>query len=265
MGVSNHLLSILNFITALLSIPILGAGIWLATKHSSDCVRFLQWPVIAIGLFILLVSLAGLLGSCCRVTWLLWVYLVVMFLLIVLLFCFTVFAFVVTNKGAGEAVTNAHFKEYHLGDYSWWLQKQVNKASNWDKFKSCLADAKVCNHLDDDYKTSQDFYGADLSSVQSGCCRPPSACGFTFVTATTWSNATSLAADPDCTTWSNDTSQLCYDCNSCKAGVLQNVKQDWRLVAIVNVVMLVILIIVYSVGCCAIRNVRMGKYDGGYA
>ncbi|KAJ4969860.1 hypothetical protein NE237_002959 [Protea cynaroides] len=77
---------------------------------------FLEKPVVALGvLFLLLVSLAGLVGSCCRISFLLWLYLVVMFLLIVILVCFTIFAFVVTNKGAGEVVSERGYKEYKLG------------------------------------------------------------------------------------------------------------------------------------------------------
>ncbi|KAI5058358.1 hypothetical protein GOP47_0026528 [Adiantum capillus-veneris] len=262
MGVSNNLIGILNFITAALSIPIIGAGIWLATKHNTDCMRFLQWPVIIIGVFILLVSLAGLFGSCCRITWLLWVYATVMFLLIILLFCFTVFAFVVTNKGAGDAVSGKGFKEFHLGNYSNWLQKQVNKASVWEKIESCLADSKTCNRLSSEYANEGLFDAADLSPIQSGCCKPPSACGFTYVNSTNWINPTSPTIDSDCTTWSNNANELCYNCNSCKAGVLENVKKDWRIVGIVNVVVLVILIIVYSMSCCALRNIKRDKHYG---
>lgn len=50
---------------------------------------FFEKPVIAIGVFLMLVSIAGLIAACCRVSWLLWVYLLAMFLLIFLLFCFT--------------------------------------------------------------------------------------------------------------------------------------------------------------------------------
>eukprot|EP00250_Pteridium_aquilinum_P021376 c25098_g1_i2 orf=224-1027(+) len=265
MGVSNHLIGILNFITAALSIPIIGAGIWLATKHNTDCMRFLQWPVIIIGVFILLVSLSGLLGAWCRVTWLLWVYATVMFLLVLLLFCFTVFAFVVTNKGAGDAVSGKGFKEFHLGNYSTWLQKQVNKASVWNKIESCLADSKTCSRLASKYTTdSQAFYDADLSPIQSGCCKPPSSCNYTYVSPINWTASTnaSVGADVDCQTWSNDVSQLCYECNSCKAGVLQNVKKDWRKVGIVNIIVLVILIIVYTLSCCALKNVKRDKSYG---
>ncbi|KAF6146368.1 hypothetical protein GIB67_020462 [Kingdonia uniflora] len=77
------------------------------------------------------------------------VYLCVMFLLIVLLFCFTIFAFVVTNKGAGEVVSERGYKEYNFGDYSNWLQKRVNGNKNWRKINSCLMDSKVCkSHVD---------------------------------------------------------------------------------------------------------------------
>ena len=86
MTVSNNLVGILNFLTFLLSIPIVIAGVWLRKHGASECERFLDKPVIIIGVFLMLVSLAGLVGACCRVSWLLWVYLLVMFLLIATLF-----------------------------------------------------------------------------------------------------------------------------------------------------------------------------------
>ncbi|ERN07151.1 hypothetical protein AMTR_s00019p00136590 [Amborella trichopoda] len=165
---SNNLIGILNFITFLLSIPILGGGIWLSHRASTDCEKFLDGPIIALGVFLMVVSLAGLVGSCCKVTWLLWFYLLVMFLLIVLLFCFTIFAFVVTNKGVGEVVSGKGYKEYKLGDYSNWLQKRVSNTKNWNKIKSCLSDAKVCKSLAEDEKNEPEaiFYAKHLSPIQ---------------------------------------------------------------------------------------------------
>ncbi|KAJ6811039.1 tetraspanin-8-like [Iris pallida] len=82
---SNKLVGVLNLLTFLLSIPILAGGVWLSHHGTSDCDKFLQGPVIAIGVFLMAVSLAGLVGACCRNSLLLWVYLCVMFLLILLL------------------------------------------------------------------------------------------------------------------------------------------------------------------------------------
>jgi hypothetical protein len=166
MGCSNFLTGFLNFVTFVLSLPIIGVGIWLAKQHNTVCIRFLQWPVIIIGVFILLVSFAGMVGAWCRVSCLLWVYLFVMLLLILLLFVFTIFAFAVTNAGAGHALSGKGYKEYHLGDYSTWLQRKVDNPSYRDKIKSCLSDAKVCNNLDNEYPTLTKFNAASLSPIE---------------------------------------------------------------------------------------------------
>ena len=165
---SNNLVGILNFIVFLLSIPILAGGIWLSQNGSTECEGFLDKPVIALGGFLMVVAIVGLIGSCCRVTWLLWTYLFVMFLLILLVFSITVFAFVVTNKGAGEKVSGRGYKEYRLGDYSNWLQKRVNSDKNWNKIRSCLVDSKVCSKLDDKLVgvPVNNFYNEHLTALQ---------------------------------------------------------------------------------------------------
>ncbi|CAL8990874.1 unnamed protein product [Prunus brigantina] len=259
MKISNNLVGLLNFITFLLSIPIVVAGVWLSKQGSTECEKFLDKPVIILGVFLMLVSLAGLIGACCRVSWLLWVYLLVMFLLIVVLFAFTIFAFVVTNKGAGKVVSGKGYKEYRLGDYSNWLQKRVNSTKNWNKIKSCLIDSKVCSTFQDKYvkDTITDLYKENLSALQAGCCKPSDDCGFTYMSPTNWNdNGTTSSSNPDCSTWANDAKVLCFNCQSCKAGLLDNIKSNWKKTAVVNIVFLIFLIIVYSVGCCAFRNTR---------
>ena len=165
---SNNVVGLINILTFLLSIPIIVAGVWLSKQGSTECERWLEKPVIALGVFLMIISLAGLIGACCRVSWLLWVYLLVMFLLIVLLFAFTIFAFVVTNKGAGEAVSNRGYKEYRLGDYSNWLQKRVNNAKTWNRIKSCLQSGKVCTEFQTKFlnDTVNEFYNENLSALQ---------------------------------------------------------------------------------------------------
>uniref|UniRef100_A0ACD5Y9C8 Uncharacterized protein n=1 Tax=Avena sativa TaxID=4498 RepID=A0ACD5Y9C8_AVESA len=262
---SNTMIGVLNAITFLLSVPILAGGIWLrARADGTECERYLAAAFIAVGVFLMAVSIAGLVGACCRVTCLLWFYLVAMFVLIVVLFAFTVFAFVVTNKGAGEAVSGRGFKEYRLGDYSNWLQKRVENNKNWNKIRGCLVDSKVCKKLEDKQETFEQFIKSDLSPIQSGCCKPPTSCGFSFVNSTQWTGTPSNTSDPDCGAWGNDASTLCYGCNSCKAGVVATLKTDWKRIAIVNIVFLVFIVIVYSVGCCAFRNNRRDHRNGGY-
>lgn len=290
---SNNLVGILNFIVFLLSIPIIAGGIWLSRQGTSDCEKFLDTPVIVIGVFLLLVSLAGFIGACCRVTWLLWIYLFVMFILIVLLFVFTIFAFAVTNRGAGQVLSNRGYKEYRLGDYSNWLQNRVNNNKNWNKIRSCLVDGKVCTEFNVKFArdTVDQLYQEHLSSiqvnfdldfrcngkppslrppnlelmvtvtkiclvdyVQSGCCKPADECNFVFVRPTEWTVGSTNSTNPDCGLWNNDPRTLCFNCSSCKAGVLDNLKRNWKKVAIINIVVLVFLIIVYSIGCCAFRN-----------
>jgi hypothetical protein len=170
MACSNFLTGIVNFVTLVLSLPIIAVGIWLAKQHNTTCYHFLEWPVIIIGGIILVVSLVGMLGAWCNFYPLLVLYLIVMFFLIAFLFIFTIFAFVVTNAGSGDAVPGKGFQEYHLGNYSTWLQNQVDKASLWNKIQICLNDAKVCNKLDNEYPNSTQFDAASLTPVQVYTC-----------------------------------------------------------------------------------------------
>uniref|UniRef100_A0A453T404 Tetraspanin n=6 Tax=Triticinae TaxID=1648030 RepID=A0A453T404_AEGTS len=256
---SNGLLGLLNAGVLVLALVVLGGGIWLSHRAATtDCERFLERPVIALGALLLALSLAGLAGSLCRASCLLWLYLVALFLLIALLLVFTVFAFVVTNRGAGSVVSGRGYREYRLGEYSTWLQRRVESAGNWAKIRSCLRDGGVCQRFGARGESLQQFVTNNLSPIQSGCCKPPTGCNFTYQSETVWAKPTGFNStnDPDCNTWSNDPRALCYDCQSCKAGVLANVKNDWKKIATVNIIFLIFLIIVYSVGCCAFRNNR---------
>ncbi|XP_040971311.1 tetraspanin-2 [Gossypium hirsutum] len=88
----------------------------------------------------------------------------------------------------------------------------------------------------------------------SGCCKPPTICGYTFVNPTLWTNPVNPAGDLDCNQWSNDQTQLCYNCNSCKAGLLGNFKE--RKANIILIVEVVVLIWVYIIACSAFKNAQ---------
>ncbi|KAL6318997.1 hypothetical protein AAG906_001470 [Vitis piasezkii] len=260
---SNVLIAILNVLTMLIAVASLASGIYFNFNGGTHCQKFLQMPLLVVGAFLFVVSLCGLVGSTCKVSFLLWIYLFVMFLMILGLLCFTILALVVTNKGVGQVISNRGYKEYRLGDYSNWLQNHLVNDKNWGRIKSCLMDTDICSRLGKEINDdAAAFYQKNLSPIQSGCCKPPTYCGFEFKNATFWvvPKTGPAVADTDCKTWSNDQKQLCFDCKSCRAGLLANIKSQWRTLAICNGCIFVVLIFIYSVGCCAFRNNRRDKY-----
>ncbi|KAJ0704970.1 hypothetical protein HanPI659440_Chr14g0568451 [Helianthus annuus] len=91
--------------------------------------------------------------------------------------------------------------------------------------------------------------------MYSGCCKPPSACDY---------QAPMMTQDPDCYKWNNDPNLLCYDCDSCKAGVLEDVRRDWHRLSILNIIMVLLLILIYFVGCCAYQNAKRADSYNSY-
>ncbi|KAF7055213.1 hypothetical protein CFC21_062774 [Triticum aestivum] len=260
----------INAVAALLSIPVIAAGIWLSTQADNACVQILQWPLVGLGVAVLAVGLAGFIGAFWRLPWLLLAYMVLMLLLVAALACLAVFVFVATTGTSGRPVPSRAFLEYDLADYSGWLRRRVaDEPGRWDEIKTCLAaTAPVCSELNQTYAAPQDFFAAWLSPMQSGCCKPPTRCGYTFVSATNWISPIDGAADPDCAAWSNDQDRLCYSCDSCKAGLLQNLRREWRRADVVLAVTVVALLAVYAMGCYAFRTARTDelfrRYRQGY-
>ncbi|CAN4119911.1 unnamed protein product [Withania somnifera] len=234
MRTSNHLIGLINFFTFLASIPILSGGIWLSSRaNNTDCLKFLQWPLIIIGVSIMIVSLAGFAGACYRNTFLMYLYLWAMFFIIAALIGFVIFAYAVTDKGSGRPVLNRVYLEYHLQDYSGWLEEKVTSQSYWKKISSCIRDSNACGKTRRSYngipESAEMYYLRKLSPIESGCCKPPTECGYVYQNETVWIPGGGLVgADPDCVRWSNDQEQLCYNCDSCKAGVLGSIKKSWR-------------------------------------
>ncbi|KAL2935738.1 Protein TORNADO 2 [Bienertia sinuspersici] len=191
--------------------------IWLASDPENSCIKILQWPVIIIGAFILIVGLAGFVGGFWRNGPLLIFYLVGMFIMIILLACLVVFVFMVTSKGSGHPA---------LAGVTWNIGLIVFRASSTE------------------------------GPWPSGCCKPPTACGYTFVNPTFWISPIDTAADMDCLAWNNDQNQLCYSCDACKAGLLASLSKQWKKANIILIVTLIALICVYLIGCCAFRNAK---------
>ncbi|KAF6136055.1 hypothetical protein GIB67_000459 [Kingdonia uniflora] len=268
MAMSNNVIGAINIVATLLSIPIIGTGIWLTNQADNSCVKILQWPVIILGILILVVGLAGIVGGFWRIPWLLVFYLVAMLILIVLLASLVIFVYMVTMRGSGHVAPSRSYLEYRLDDFSGWLRRRVRSSYKWDRIRNCLSSTSMCAGLNQSYRSAQDFFDARISPLQSGCCKPPTQCGFTFVNPTYWISPIDTAADMDCLLWSNEQIQLCYGCNSCKAGLLANLKREWRRANIILIITLVALKIVYVIGCCAFRNAKtedlFNRYKQGY-
>ena len=121
-----HLIGLINFLTFLLKIPILGGGIWLSARPTNtDCLKFLQWPLM-------------------RNTILMRIYLWVMFFVVAALIGFIIFAYAVTDKGSGRPVPVRVYLDYYLEDYSGWLDECVGNHGYWAKIISCIRDSSVC-------------------------------------------------------------------------------------------------------------------------
>ncbi|KAG9135522.1 hypothetical protein Leryth_021960 [Lithospermum erythrorhizon] len=179
-----------------------------------------------------------------------------MAILIVLLLAFLILAFVVTRPSGAYSVPGRGYSEFRLGGFSSWLRDHVTESSSWGKIRTCLADTGICPKLNEKYVTADQFFGAHLTPIESGCCKPPTICVYQYVNPTTWINPVNSVADADCSAWNNDPSQLCYYCDSCKAGLLGNLRKEWRKANIILIVSIVVLIFVYIIGCSAFRNAQ---------
>lgn len=101
--------------------------------------------------------------------------------------------------------------------------------------------------------------------MQSGCCKPPGYCGLERRNASYWvvPKAGRVVAEPDCKAWSNKEEEMCFDCDACKKAVLSNIRREWKMLAMINICIIVVVILVYSIGCCALRNNRF-HYHNNY-
>ncbi|XP_058075887.1 tetraspanin-10 isoform X2 [Magnolia sinica] len=237
-GTSTFVIRWINFLTMLIAVAVICFGVWMSIHHDG-CRKSLTLPVLGLGAFILLISLIGFMGALKNIAALLWIYLVVLCLVLIAILVFTVLA----------------YKEYQLKDYSSWFLKQLNNTQNWERLKSCLVKSEDCNNLPKKYKNLKQYKLAKLTPIEAGCCRPPSECGYPAVNASYYDlSFHPISTNKDCKRYKNSRAIKCYSCDSCKAGVAQYMKTEWRVVAIFNVVLFVVLSMIYFVGCCARRN-----------
>ncbi|KAL8138760.1 hypothetical protein V2J09_004761 [Rumex salicifolius] len=270
-GTSTFVIKWINFFTMLIGLCVVGFAIWLSS-HGDGCRKSLTLPVLGFGATILVISLIGFLGAQKKNTVLLWInlsldfllkYLILLCFILIAILIFTVLAFIVTNNGSGHKVSGLRppwlllirYKEYQLEDYSTWFLRELNNSHNWMHLRACLVNSQNCGNLSKKYKNLRQYKNAKLTPIEAGCCRPPSECGYPAVNASYYDLSYHPASsNKDCKLYKNKRFIKCYDCDSCKAGVAQYMKTEWRVVAIFNVALFIILSMVYFVGCCARRD-----------
>ncbi|KAM3307950.1 tetraspanin-8 [Capsicum chacoense] len=263
--VSNFIISFVNVLTFMIAIMAIGFGLWFkADEGKSLCQKSLYMPLLLFGVAILVLSLLGLIGSCCRASFFLWIYLFFLFLLIVGMICFSIFTILVANKSVSKALSVKGGNDAKFGDWGHWLEKHIVNDKNWGEIKSCMVTFKYCQTMP--RGKSGDFYKYSLPPAQSSCCKPPTYCGFEFTNATYWTMPKSGPAVPhsDCKTWSNSQTELCFNCQSCKTSFVDAIQRNWNRMALTNFCIFVLIIIIYSIGCCALRNNRSKGYYKPY-
>ncbi|XP_031501806.1 tetraspanin-10 isoform X4 [Nymphaea colorata] len=242
-------------------VGVMGYGVWMSSQHD-DCRRFLALPVLALGAVVLVISLFGFVGALKNVAILLWLYLLMLCLILLAILVVTVLAFIVINNGTGHTVPGQRYKEYQLSEYSSLFKKQLNNKHYWEHLKSCLVRPDDCKNLAKEYKMLKQYKAAILTPIEAGCCRPPSECGFPAINASFYDlSFHPVSTNKDCKIYKNSVARKCYDCDSCKAGVAEYMKTKWKVVAIFNVILFVVLAAIYMVGCCARRNVSRVRSD----
>lgn len=255
MAVSNNITACVTLMALICAVPVIASGVWFASAQGEECARLARWPVAILGGLILLAALAGFVGAYWNRRRLLAFYLFAMAALIALLIALLVFAFAVTRGSGAYPVLGREYDEYRLDGFSMWLRGYVDPA-RWEGIRSCLAVSDTCKKLarQAGYVTADQFYQSRLTPLQSGCCKPLSVCGFGYVSPTVWTNLARPASDLDCGLWSNDPAQLCYECESCRAGLLAALRSQWHKANIALVVATVSLVFLYLIGCSAYKN-----------
>ncbi|XP_057950991.1 tetraspanin-2-like [Malania oleifera] len=105
---------------------------------------------------------------------------------IFVLFVFLVFAFVITRLNGAFSIPGWAYWEYSPERFSSGLWNRVTSSRSWNKIKTYLAESNVFLKLNQEYVIADQFFAARVSPLQSGCCKPPTVCGYTFVNPITW-------------------------------------------------------------------------------
>ncbi|KAJ6742952.1 TETRASPANIN-8-RELATED [Salix viminalis] len=225
-----------------LSVLILASAIWLLYMKDYDCEKLLRLPrlQIGIGIGLIFVSLISSIAVLLRSRFPVPGFFLVMVPLIVML-------------TMGLALVGANkLESRRLMATPNWFREKVRHNENWENIKSCIYSTGTCDDLVSRSLNLKafDFSIKKLSSIEDGCCKPPSICQMEYVNATFWTKVEGAVDESqqryrDCATWQNDQSILCYNCGSCRHGFVRVMESKWRNLGVLLILMGLLLIIAH--------------------
>ncbi|KAK3119886.1 hypothetical protein QOZ80_9AG0677200 [Eleusine coracana subsp. coracana] len=235
------------------------SGLYLAWRGSYG-INFLQWGILATGLFLLAIFIVvdREIPGCLNLTerQFMQIHFVGLLVATPVLLCLVIAVFysIRIDVSISDTPDIQHMwartpvREYDIADYDWPLRRRMANKQYWGTIAAVLRHDHVCDGMRPlvrDPKTGAYYvdlpskkwpHDAGLSPIESGCCKPPLSCEFTYVNQTTWTPkevpgalamVTTRVDDDDCGRWSNDQQTLCFECDSCKAGVLADIQRIW--------------------------------------
>ncbi|XP_009789464.1 tetraspanin-15 [Nicotiana sylvestris] len=236
----NHIVLPLVIFSFFLSLPILFGIIWLFYVRQYDCEELMNLPKLQIGIAIGLIIVFFISNIV--------VYFRSRFPVLGLLLAMVPFI-IMFIVGLG-LVGSYKMEARGVPGSPAWLKMTVHDDETWSNIKSCIYSTKTCNDLiSRTYMLkSYDFTSIKLSSVESGCCSPPSLCEMEFINATFWRKVNSpiddsATFDKDCNLWQNEETVLCYNCHACKEGYLRTIEGKWSRLGAFLVTMSLLLMI----------------------
>ncbi|XP_072953461.1 tetraspanin-15-like [Typha angustifolia] len=234
----------LSIFSYLVSVPVLAFGIWLLVTRGYDCEDLLRMPRtrFAAGVALLALFLVSNFVVQYGHKLLLPGHLVLAVALVVMLIVGLMMAGTFAMESRG------------LPASPMWLKYRVANNFYWAGVKACVYNNGICEdfarRLAESKKKKK-----KISSVESGCCKPPDFCKMEYVNATYWKPASNgeivefseYEYITDCQTWGNGARHLCYNCESCREGYLKALTSGWKKIGLFLVVMSLLLFLVHAV------------------
>ncbi|CAL5338440.1 hypothetical protein CsSME_00021972 [Camellia sinensis var. sinensis] len=211
---SNAVITSFNFFGLLLSIIPIASATYIFINGPVSCDNESPVVTMGLGIFILVMSVMGLIGATAKCRVLMLTYLWMFSMVIIMALCMTTITFVVTCNSPADVVKAS--RGYELKEFMPLFRKYMVNDEKWVEAKKCMIQQQFCKIRLLSAKDNEVEY-----TKQFGCCRPPPQCGFEWrPNETLWvvPKKGLASKDHDCVAWSNNIDKLRYECDTCKAG-----------------------------------------------